>query len=156
MVRESRYPYRSIWQDFDDLMAEMESRFQSLLSGITARGGEVRGRIVPAVGEFRVDVCEHNDEVIVVADLPGVQKEDVNVRLIDPTHLEISSRRTEAVEERAENYFMRERVYGAMSRTVLLPAKVVEEGASASFKNGVLEIRLKKAPSEVGGRIPIK
>ncbi|MDV2480561.1 Hsp20/alpha crystallin family protein [Methanoculleus sp. Wushi-C6] len=156
MTRIERGPYRSIWQDFDDLMAEMESRFQSMIGGIGARGEEVRGRIVPAVRDFRVDVRDHEDEVIVVADLPGVEKENVAVRLIDPQHLEIVSIRSGQTEEEARDFFMRERVYGQMSRTVMLPAEVNEEGAAASFKNGVLEVRLKKAPVETGTTIPIE
>ncbi len=155
MARIERGPYRSIWQDFDDLMAEMESRFQSMIGGIGARGEEVRGRIVPAVRDFRVDVRDHEDEVIVVADLPGVEKENVSVRLIDPQHMEIMSVRRGETEEEERDFFMRERVYGQMSRTVMLPAEVIEEGAAASFKNGVLEVRLKKAPVDTGTTIPI-
>jgi HSP20 family protein len=155
MARIERGPYRSIWQDFDDLMAEMESRFQSMIGGIGARGEEVRGRIVPAVRDFRVDVRDHEDEVIIVADLPGVEKENVSVRLIDSQHMEIMSVRRGETEEEERDFFMRERVYGQMSRTVMLPAEVIEEGAAASFKNGVLEVRLKKAPVDTGTTIPI-
>ena len=156
MARIQRMPYRTIWQDFDDLMAETESRFQSLLGGIGARGEEFRGRIVPVVRDFRVDVRDHEEEVIVVADLPGVEKENVSVRLIDPRHLEIVSRRAGETEEEALDFFMRERIYGQMSRTVMLPAEVTEEGSTASFKNGVLEVRLKKTPAETGTTIPIE
>jgi HSP20 family protein len=157
MEKGERQPYRSVWQDFDDLMAEMENRFQSMLSGIGTRGEEVRGRMMPAIrGDFRVDVRDHGDEVIIVADLPGVQKEHVSVRLLDPHHLEISSMRTGETEEHAENFYMRERTYGSMSRVVILPVEVTEEDSSASFKNGVLEVRIKKAPTEVGTAIPIE
>ncbi len=156
MARIERGPYRTIWQDFDDLMAEMENRFQNMLGGIGTRGEEIRGRIVPTVQDFRVDVRDHENEVIIVADLPGVDKEDVSVRLIDPRHLEIMSRRTGETAEETVDFFMRERVYGQMSRTVMLPVEAVDEGATASFKNGVLEVRLKKLPVEVGTTIPIE
>lgn len=155
MSRIERRPYRTIWQDFDDLMAEMESRFQSLLGGVGTRGEEIRGRIIPEVRDFRVDVREHDDEVIVVADLPGVDKEDVTARLLDPRHLEIASRRVGEVAEEASSFYMRERIYGQMSRTVVLPVDVLEEESTASFKNGVLEVRLKKAVVETGTVIPI-
>ncbi|MEG3055430.1 MAG: Hsp20/alpha crystallin family protein [Methanoculleus sp.] len=156
MARIERGPYRTRWQDFDDLMAEMESRFQSLLGGIGTRGEEIRGRVVPVTRDLRVDVREHEDEVIVVADLPGAEKEDVVARLLDPQHLEIASRRAEETTEEATDFFMRERIYGHMSRTVMLPVEVIEEGATASFKNGVLEVRLKKAPVEIGTVISIE
>ena len=137
-------------------MAEMESRFQSMLGGIGARGEELRGRVVPAVRDFRVDVRDHEDEVIVVADLPGIEKENVSVRLIDPRHLEITSRRAGETAEEAVDFFMRERVYGQLSRTVMIPVELTEEGATASFKNGVLEVQLKKVPVEAGTTIPIE
>lgn len=156
MARIERAPYyRSIWQEFDDLMAEMENRFQSLLGGIGLGGEEARGRVLPAARDLRVDIRDHEDEVIVVADLPGVEKENVSVRLIDPRHLEITSRRTDETEEESQDFFVRERIYGQMSRTVPLPAEVTEDGARASFKNGVLEVRLKKVARETGTSIPV-
>ncbi len=156
MARIERGPYRTIWQDFDDLMADMENRFQSMLGGIGARGEEIRGRVVPTATDLRVDVRDHEDEVIVVADLPGVEKENVAARLIDPRHLEIASTRMSETGEERRDFFMQERIYGQMNRTVLLPAEVTEENASASFKNGVLEVRLKKVPAEIGTTIPIE
>jgi Hsp20/alpha crystallin family len=55
-----------------------------------------------------------------------------------------SSERTSGNEETREGYYLRERVSGSMSSVVLLPADVKEDGAKASFKNGVLEVTLKK------------
>ncbi|MDI6866358.1 Hsp20/alpha crystallin family protein [Methanoculleus sp.] len=156
MARIERAPYRTIWQEFDDLMAEMESRFQSLLGGIGIGGEDVRGRALPAVRDLRVDVRDHENEVIVVADLPGVEKENVSVRLIDPRHMEITSQRTDETEEESQDFFVRERVYGQISRTVPLPTEVTEDGARASFKNGVLEVRLKKVAKERGTSIPVE
>jgi len=155
MARIERAPYRSIWQEFDDIMTEMENRFQSLLGGIGLGGEEARGRALPAARDLRVDIRDHEDEVIVVADLPGVEKENVSVRLIDPRHLEITSRRTDETEEESQDFFVRERIYGQMNRTVPLPAEVTEDGARASFKNGVLEVRLKKVARETGTSIPV-
>lgn len=156
MAGIERGPYRTVWQDFDDLMADMENRFQSMLGGIGARGEEIRGRVAPTLRDFRVDVRDHEGEVIVVADLPGVEKENVAVRLIDPRHLEIASTRTSDTGEEGQDFFVRERTFGQMSRAVLLPVEVTEESATASFKNGVLEVRLKKVPAEIGTVIPIE
>ncbi|HQP71922.1 MAG TPA: Hsp20/alpha crystallin family protein, partial [Methanoculleus sp.] len=65
MARIERAPYRSIWQEFDDIMAEMENRFQSLLGGIGLGSEEARGRALPAARDLRVDIRDHEDEVIV-------------------------------------------------------------------------------------------
>lgn len=151
---------RPFWDEFDQMMAEMEDRFSRMFQGTSLPTPfEMGSRVLPALrGEFRVDVREHEDEVVVVADLPGVEKEGVQIRLVDPTLLLIKTERHAETEETGEKegYFMRERMYGAMSRTVSLPAEVTEEGANASFKNGVLEVRLKKLVKEEGTHIPIE
>ncbi|TAJ44834.1 Hsp20/alpha crystallin family protein [Methanofollis fontis] len=154
MVR--RGGFHSFWRDFDEMMnemrAEMEGRFQSLL---TETG---TGHYLPAIrGEgLRVDVCSHEDEIVVAADLPGADRENVSLRLVTPRLLEIAAIQKQEKEGEEEGYFMRERVYGSMKRTVSLPAEVTEEGASATFKNGVLEVHLKKVEVERGTLIPIE
>jgi HSP20 family protein len=106
---------------------------------------DMLNRMLPAIrGEFRVDVREHDDEVIVVVDLPGVEKENVSAYLMDPVTLQVSCERKVEKEEESEGYYMKERSYGSMDRIIDLPAEVTEKGVSTSFKNGVLEVRLKK------------
>jgi HSP20 family protein len=81
-----------------------------------------------------------------------VERENISVRLLDSRTLRISARREEAREAEQAGYHMRERRIGAISRTVSLPTDVTEEEARATFKNGVLEVRLKKKV-ETGGRV---
>jgi HSP20 family protein len=152
-----RYPFNWMLRDFDDMMNEIESRFSDMSGTRLLPPGGVADRLLPAIrGEFRVDVREHEDEVLIVADLPGVEKDDVSLNLINPRTLGISCERKADKEEKAEGYFMRERVYGSMTRIVALPNDVTDEGATASFKNGVLEVRLKKVTIERGARIQIE
>ncbi len=144
-----RYPFGSIGHEIDEMMAEMEARFQDIFSGsrnlLPEAGGGMADRFMPAIrGEFRVDVSDHEDEVVIVADLPGFEKEGVSVQLIDPRTLEIATRQSSEKQDERENYYMRERMYGSMRRIVRLPVDVTEDGAQASFKNGVLEVHLKK------------
>lgn len=118
----------------------------------------VTSRVLPAVrGECRIDVREHGDEVVVVADLPGVEKEAVSLRFIEPDMIEICCERKQESSEGSEDegYVMRERVYGSMKRTITLPSDVTDEGISATFKNGVLEVRMKKVPTDKGRSIDI-
>jgi HSP20 family protein len=146
-----RYPFDSLWRDFDEMLADMEHQFQAMMEGIGTQkaltGPGIHRRMLPALrGEFSVDVREHEDEIVVVADLPGMEKEDIGLSLIDPRTLEISSRRQKEKEEKEEGYYLRERIYGAVSRRVALPADVTDTGANATYRNGVLELRLKKVP----------
>jgi HSP20 family protein len=147
--------------EFDEMMTEMEQRFQSMMTGspylLPGRVGRAGTKMLPTFrADFRVDVREHDDTVILVADLPGVVREDVRIRLVEPDILAITVERRGESEESEEGYYMRERMYGSMGRTVALPAEVTDEGSTATFKNGVLEVHLRKAPAEKGVNIPVE
>ena len=152
MPNRRRYPFYSLWKEFDEMMAEMENRFSSMMESsryLPSPGAP--SRIMPALkGECSVDIREHGDEVIIVADMPGVEKGDIAIRLLSPNLLQIACERKQEIGEEQEEkgYYMRERIYGAMSRTIALPSDVSDEGTTATFKNGVLEIHLKKAVPE--------
>lgn len=110
----------------------------------------IRGAGVP------VDLRDLDDEVSVVADLPGMESGDVTIRLTSPGTLRITVRRKEPPEEEWEGYAVRERLFGEMTRIVSLPADVTEEGATATLQNGVLTVRLKKISKEQGVEIPVR
>ena len=153
-----RYPFDSIWHEMDAMRAELDTMFrQASAGGRLLPAGGMSDRMLPAIrGEFRVDVRDHDDEVIVVADLPGVDKEAVTLQLLNPRALEISCERKEKKEEKAEGFYMHERLSGTMSRVVALPSDVTEDDAKASFKNGVLEVTLKKTKLTRENRIEIE
>ncbi len=157
MVYRRRYPFGWMQEEFDEIMNDMENRMNEVFATKALPATEFAGRMVPALrGEFRVDVREHGDEVLVVADLPGVEKDDVSLRLVNPRTLELTWERKVEKQEKEEGWYLRERTYGSMSRVIALPGDVTEEGSSASFKNGVLEVRLKKLAIERGARIQIE
>lgn len=107
--------------------------------------------------DLLVDVTEKDDEVIVTADMiPGVAKKDISLNLITPHSLKISCERKEEKKEEREGYYLRERSFGSMTRIVPLPKPVTENTASATFKNGVLEVHLKKVEKDSGGKISIE
>jgi HSP20 family protein len=145
----------------EDMRAEMESMFSQMQGPSPGRlllpAGGVGVRMLPAIrGEFRVDVREHDDGVEVVADLPGIEKDDVSIQLLNPRALEIACERKAETEEKSKGYYMRERVYGTLRRIVALPTDVSLEDAKASFKNGVLQIHLKRQTAAPSSRIAIE
>jgi HSP20 family protein len=83
-------------------------------------------------------------------------KDVVSLQLLNPRALEISCERNEEKEEKSEGFYLRERMSGTMSRVVALPADVTEDEAKASFKNGVLEVTLKKMKRTKKTRIEIE
>lgn len=141
-----RYPFHSVWQEMDEMRTDLDNLFRQITPGgrFLLPGG-MSDRMLPAIrGEFRVDVREHEGDVIITADLPGVEKEAVSIQLVNPRALEIRCERNEEKEKKEEGFYMRERISGSMSRIVALPADVTEKEAKASFRNGVLEVTLKK------------
>jgi len=153
-----RYPFESMWHEMEEMRLDLDALFQTASSGhrLLPAGG-VGDRMLPAIrGEFRVDVWEHDDEVIVAADLPGADKETVSLQLLNPRALEISCDRSNEKEEKGKDYYVREHVSGSMRRIVALPTDVKDEGSRASFKNGVLEVRLKKTTIPSRSRIEIE
>lgn len=90
-----------------------------------------------------VDVIDRDDEVLVRAALPGVEKKDLDVSMSDN---EITIKGTTSREEKEEKgeYYRHEISRGSFTRTVTLPAMIDSEKAKAEFKDGLLEIHLPK------------
>jgi HSP20 family protein len=99
-----------------------------------------------------VDMYDKKDEIVVKAEIPGVEKENINISVMDNT-LTIKGEMKKEEEAKEEDYYYSERSYGSFGRMLSLPAKVQADKIKASFKNGILEIHLPKAeeskPKEV-------
>ena len=90
-----------------------------------------------------VDVYEDKDDVVVKAEVPGLSKEDLEVDLTEST-LTIKGEKKKEEEIKENNYYRSERSSGSFTRTFELPAEVKTDQAKASFKDGILEIRVPK------------
>ncbi len=90
-----------------------------------------------------LDVYEEKDSVVVKAELPGMKKEDVEVNLAGE-NLTIKGEKKEDKEVKEDDYYRRERSYGSFLRTIALPCEVKSDEIKASFKDGVLEVRMPK------------
>lgn len=91
-----------------------------------------------------LDIKDDGEDLVVTIDLPGVEKENIKLRLINPRLLELICEQNIDKEDDRDNYYVRERTYGYMKRMVSLPSDVTEIDAKTSFKNGVVELRFKK------------
>lgn len=104
----------------------------------------------------RIDVSQRNNELVIRADLPGMNKDDVKVDVADDAITIQGERRREHEEERG-GWYHTERSYGSFHRTVPLPEGAMTEQAKATFKDGVLEITMPAPPEQVtrGRRLDI-
>ena len=94
-------------------------------------------------GGFRpdVDIVEKNGQVVVTADLPGMEEKDIEVTINDGV-LTVRGERTEEKEETEKGFHRRERVFGKFVRQFTLPKGTDSENVKAIFKKGVLELRI--------------
>jgi HSP20 family protein len=122
-----------------DLFREMEERMRRLWQDFPLLStSEIAGEWAP-----RVDVSETDDEVLLKADLPGLEPKDLDISL-DRDHLILRGEKKEETEKKEKGFYMTERSFGSFYRTIQLPAEVDPKKVAASFKNGVLEIKMGK------------
>ncbi len=158
----ARRYYKSIFDEIEDMRNYMDALFHQMYetspTALLPSAGESATKMLPAQqSRLRVDVAEHGDEVVVTADLiPGITKNDISLDLINQQALEISWERKEEKKEEKEGYYLRERRFGSMTRIVPLPLPVTEDKATATVKNGVLEVHLKKTEKVPKGKIAIE
>lgn len=102
-----------------------------------------------------LDIVESDGEIVVTADLPGVRKEDIDLRCTDDS-LTVTAERATEEEEEEEGYVRRERSWGSYRRSIELPTKVDCDGVSAKFRNGVLEVKLPEKEEMKGRKVSIE
>ncbi|MFO7814180.1 MAG: Hsp20/alpha crystallin family protein [Halanaerobiales bacterium] len=96
---------------------------------------------------FRTDVMEKDDKYIINAELPGMEKEDINIEM-DDNYLTISANNEHYEEEEEGGYIRRERRRGSYCRSFYVE-NINEDGIEAEYDNGILEITLPKKEETV-------
>ena len=138
-------------QDLYEELRRIEDRISGLFEEMPGTTGP------PAEGTTQmpyVDVMDRGSEIIVTADMPGVDKNDIRINVSGNT-LDITARRNVEQEISEKDYIRRERRYSRFYRSIRLPAAVDKNNAKASFNNGVLEIILPKVEKTEVSSIPI-
>lgn len=102
-----------------------------------------------------VDVSETKDNVVVKAEIPGMEAKDMDVSFSGDV-LTIKGEKKTEEEKKDEHYFYRERYSGSFQRSFRLPVAVKSEKADAAFKEGVLTITIPKAEEAKKKEIKIK
>lgn len=135
-------------RELSSLQSEMNRLFDGLFEAPAGTGTTPRRWIPP------MDLVETEEHFVLRADLPGVSEEDVKIELDDQV-LTISGERKSDHETRKEGFYRVERAFGAFSRSLTLPQGVDADAVSASFNQGVLEVRIPKPEQAKPRRITI-
>ncbi|HBO69040.1 MAG TPA: molecular chaperone [Deltaproteobacteria bacterium] len=127
------------FRDLTGIQDRMNQIFEDALSRSRGRDEGMRtGMWTPAV-----DIYEKNDFVVVKAELPGVEKDQISVEVKDGI-LTLRGERKLERDVKEESYHRIERAYGSFLRSFSLPVSVDQDKVKAKFKDGVLEVELPK------------
>ena len=102
-----------------------------------------------------VDIFDKGGEVVIYAELPGIKKEDIDVR-VENNVLTLRGKKERTEEVKEEGYFRAERTYGSFSRSFSLPSTVEVGKIAADYKDGILTLRLPTAEEAKPRQIEIK
>jgi HSP20 family protein len=127
---------------------------QRMFEEMFGRGEGEEGSWVAGAWAPPVDLYETDDAFMVKAELPGLTKDDIHVEVHDRT-LTLRGERKHEAEVKEERFHRRERAYGSFQRSFWLPTTVDANQVKASFKDGVLELRLPKHETAKPKRIAI-
>jgi HSP20 family protein len=136
-------PFREI----TSLHNEVGRLMNGLLEGGNNGGGTRTW--VPAA-----DVWEADDELVYAFDLPGIPEDRISIELEDGV-LTVTGERERTAEVKDERFYRYERRFGTFQRAITLPQRIADDGVSAVFENGVLEVHVRKPEQPGPRRIPI-
>lgn len=149
LAKEERFP--------DTFMGEMERYFGNFFRHpFSLMTPPLEFRDFPKLGELSpsVDIYEEGGDLVLKAELPGIKKEDLNVTITE-NRITIAGEKKQEEKAEKKDYHWVERSYGSFTRNFRLPDNVKGDAAKASFKEGVLEIRVPKTKDTKQKKITI-
>lgn len=138
------------FSEFTELFERMQENLEKMTRGYEEEP------LLATRSEMRVDVKDEDEEFVLTAELPGFDKDDIDVRMTDRT-LQIAAEHEETSEEEPEGEYIRqERRHTAVERSIRLPEAVETDDIEATYNNGVLTVRLpKREPVTQGTEIEV-
>ncbi len=137
-------------RELDSFQSDMNRLFDSFFgrreSGVANGYGR---RWIPAM-----DLVETDDALVLRADLPGMQRDDIEIEVKDNV-LTVSGERKAEHEDKGEGFYRVERAFGRFSRSLDLPQGIEAGGVKADFKDGVLEVRIPKPEERKPQRVEV-
>jgi HSP20 family protein len=136
-------------RELDTLQGEVNRLFDTFFGGTAANGGGRARRWVPAM-----DLVETEDALVLTADLPGLERDDVAIEVKDGV-LTVSGKRDAEHTAKADGYYRVERSFGGFSRSLALPDGVEADRVEAAFDKGVLRVTIPKPEERKPHRVEI-
>ena len=140
----------TIWEEMRRMREELDNTLNKLL---TRESGGLP--MLPQKGAPLTDIYETPEEVVVVTDIPGVRKDEIEVTTSEDT-LTIKAESSEDKEVKKEDFYLRERGRVSFVRNVSLPKKVNPKEVKAEYRNGTLTVKLPKQDKEEKTSVSVK
>ena len=137
-------------RELDRFRREMDRLFDEFFEMRPLRRLFGEGEWIPSV-----DVSENPKEIVVHAEVPGIDPKDIDITIHGRT-LTLKGEKKSEKEEKDVNYHRIERRYGAFSRTLELPTDVDPDNAKATYKDGVLKLVIPKTKEQAVKKIEVK
>ena len=132
---------------FYDPQSEVNRLFDEMIGGL-ANTGRRQQRTPQTQWAPALDIVHEDGDLLIRAELPGVEREDVEITFHERV-LTLSGERRAEEQKAGSGYLVRERRYGPFRRSLVLPHNVQEDRISARFEDGVLEVRLAGGATEL-------
>lgn len=145
------------WQELRDLAGDALTRFQPKSDQGEGEDGAETGHPLSRVsrwGLLAAEVRDQGDKISVSLEMPGLEKDDFDLQIHDDV-LVVRGEKRSTRDEVQGAYHVMERAYGAFERAIRLPAAVEYEGASATYRAGVLSVSLNKSKGGDARRITV-
>jgi len=142
MYRRYRFPFA--WREMERLQREMNRVFDAFYPS----------RLQAAPGYPAMNVWTDEEGLVVTAEVPGVNPEDIDISVVGDVLTLTGERKPDQVKEDAR-YHRQERGYGKFTRTLQLPFLVDADKVEATFKDGVLTISMVRAEADRPRRIKV-
>ena len=141
------------YDPFRDLRT-LQEEVNRLFTGNMARAFDDEG-IARGSWNPNVDIYENKDQIVLEAELPGMNREDFDLS-VENNIITLRGERHFEKKDETDNYHRVERAYGSFTRSFTLPNTASGEGATADYRNGVLRVVLPKREETKARRIEIK
>jgi HSP20 family protein len=146
----SSNPFEELERLFDRMSRQFDDR------GRLLEGDGPFGRLTAGLETMPVDLVDRPEEFVATVDLPGFEREDIEIQVTD-NQLHITADHEEIIDdEKEDRYIHHERHRSSTRRSIRLPEEVDRDGVEARMKNGVLIVTLPKRELEEGRKIEIE
>lgn len=136
-------------KDLLDMRSELDEMFEDFFNW--GKSGE---ELSTMKWSPSVDISENDESIVINAEIPGMNKEDINVSVKNDT-LTIKGEKKKEREEEDENYHVVERSYGRFQRSFTLPDNVKSDEINANYKDGVLNITIPKTEEATSKEVKV-